>query len=262
MDEIIEFETDTGGLVLLDPNMFDLQEPNFGQHLAAVMAPRDRDDLPSGSEAWSDQWLRAAEPLQLLQEEGQFQLVLTGEGVFHARLTDEKHGLRSQAENVLLCGTLRVASGRVVLAESWPDPEEAHEFAVPSGAYQVWLSVLPIPPEATRTLGVFGTSDWPFLGLELSRELTEAAPLASFPARLPLPEDAWEPHPGWLCRATVRRNEGDFLLLDLERSRRVTAGQARLPVRPGEGLHTGDHVLVRIVSQAQGYWSAELDRRL
>jgi hypothetical protein len=111
-------------------------------------------------------------------------------------------------------------------------------------------------------VGVFGTPDWPFLAIELSREVAEVAPTTSFPSRLPLPGDLWEPHPGWLCRASVKRNEGDFLLLDLERSRHSTAGAARLPVRPGEGLHPGDHVLVRIVSQAQGFWNAELDRRL
>lgn len=262
MDEIIEFETETGGLILLDPTMFDLLEPSFGPSLAIVMDPTGRDDPRVGDEPWSKKWLRAAEPLQLLQEDGQFQLVLTGEGIFHVRLTDEKHGLRSQAENVCLCGTLRVASDRLVLAESWPDPEDAQEFMLPSGDYQLWLCVLPIPPEVSRTVGVFGTPDWPFLALELSKETSEIAPSTSFPSRVPLPEDAWEPHPGWLCRANVKRNEGDFLLLDLQRSRRVTAGQARLPVRPGEGLHPGDHVLVRIVSQAQGYWNAELDRRL
>jgi hypothetical protein len=262
MDEIVEFETETGGLILLDPTMFDLLEPSFGQDLSVVMDVKEDDDRPPANEPWSKQWLRSAEPLQLLQEEGQFQLVLTGEGLFHVRITDEKHGLRSQAESVSLCGTLRVASNRLVLAESWPDPQEAQEFALASGDYQLWLSVLPIPPEVTRTVGVFGTPDWPFLALELSKELAEVTPATSFPSRLPLAQDLWEPHPGWLCRASVKRNEGDFMLLELQRTRRSSAGSARVPVRPGEGLHPGDHVLVRIVSQAQGYWNAELDRRL
>jgi hypothetical protein len=263
MDEIFEFETTTGGLVLLDPTMFDLLEPSFAQRLAIVMDPKGENDSDLGEEPWPKKWLRAAEPLQLLQEEGQFQVVLTGEGVFHLRVTDEKHGLRSQAESACLCGTLRVASDRLVLAESWPEPEEAQEFELPSGDYQLWLYVLPVPPEVTRTVGVFGVPDWPFLALELSREPAENIQATSFPPRVPLPEDALEPHPGWLCRATVKRSEGDFLLLDLQRTRRITSGQARLAVRPGEGLHAGDRVVLRMLNQAQGgYWNAELDRRL
>jgi hypothetical protein len=261
MDETIEFETQTGGLVLLDPTMFDLLEPSFGHRLYTVMDQLGRNEGME-DEARSQQWLRAAEPLQLLEEDGQFQLVLTGEGVFHVRLTDEKHGLRAGAQSASYCGRLRVASDRLVLAESWPDPEEVHEFDVTSGEFDVWLYELPVPPEVARTVGVFGTPDWPYLAVELSRELSASVPATSFPCRVPIPEDDWEPRPGWLCRAAVKRNEGDFLLLDLQRSRRNTSGQARLRVWPGEGLHPGDRVLVRIVSQAQGYWNAELHRRL
>ena len=62
----------------------------------------------------------ASAPSALAQDEGATpgdddQVVLTGEGVFHLRITDEKHGLRSQAENVSFCGTLRVASDRLEL---------------------------------------------------------------------------------------------------------------------------------------------------
>lgn len=262
MDETFEFETTTGGLVLLDPTMFDLLDPGFGRRLAVVMDPTGEKGEEIGEEPWQRQWLRAAEPLQLLQEEGQFQVVLTGEGIFHLRVTDEKHGLRSQAESASLCGTLRVASDRLVLAETWPDPEEVLELMLPSGDYQLWLYVLPIPAEVTRTVGVFGVPDWPFLALELSKEPVESAQATTFPPRVPLPEDALAPRPGWLCRATVKRSEGDFLLLDLQPTRRVTAGQARVPARPGEGLHAGDRVVLRILSQAHGYWNAELDRRL
>jgi hypothetical protein len=242
--------------------MFDLLDPGFGRRLAVVMDPTGEKGEELGEEPWQKQWLRAAEPLQLLQEEGQFQVLLTGEGVFHLRVTDEKHGLRSQAESALLCGTLRVASERLVLAESWPDPEETQDFAIPSGDYQLWLYTLPIPPEVVRTVGVFGDPDWPFLALELSKDVGENAQPTPFPVRVPLPEDALAPRPGWRCRATVKRSEGDFLLLDLQPTRRVTSGQARLAVRPGEGLHAGDRVVLRILSEAHGYWNAELDRRL
>ena len=263
MDEIIEFESGTGGLVLLDPDMFDLLGSEFGYRLGIVMDPEGRTHDGPGGEPWQTQWIRAAEPLQLLQEEGQFQLILTGEGVFHVRVTDERHPIRATAEGSWLCGTLRLEHERLVIAETWPNPDENHEFGVPRGEFQVWLHALPQPREVTRTLGVFGSSDYPFLALELRREPALGAMPTTFPARLPLPEDAMEPQPGWLCRATVKRNEGgDFFLVDLHRTRNEISGQGRLPVRPGEGLRPGDQVLVRLNNRAQGLWSLELDRRL
>jgi hypothetical protein len=261
MDEIIEFETGSGGLVVLDPDMFDLLGSEFEYRLGVVMDPEGIKQEGLGGD-WRTQWLSAAEPLQLLQEEGQFQLILTGEGVFHVRVTDEKHQLRSQAQGSWLCGTVRAEHDRLVLAESWPSPEESHVLAVPRGEFQLWMHILPIPPEVSRTVGVFGTDDYPFLALELSREVTPGATATTFPARLPIPEEAVEPQPGWLCRATVKRNEGDFFLLDLHRTRRDLVGQGRLPIRPGEGVRSGDQVLVRLTNRSQGLWNLELDRRL
>jgi len=262
MDEIIEFETGSGGLVLLDPDMFDLLGSDFEYRLGIVMDPEGRTHDALGSEPWLTQWIRAAEPLQVLHEEGQFQIILTGEGVFYVRVTDERQPLRAKAEGSWLCGTLRLEHERLVVAETWPNPDENHELGVPRGEYQVWLHRLPVPPEVTRTVGVFGTIDHPFLALELSREPALGATPTTFPLRLPLPDDAMEPQPGWLCRATVKRNEGDFFLVDLHRTRSEVSGQGRLPVRPGEGLRPGDQVLVRMANRAQGFWSLELDRRL
>jgi hypothetical protein len=261
MDEVIEFETGTGGMIVLDPDMPDLLGWEFGYRLDMVMDPEGRSHEALGNEPWITQWLRAAEPLQALQDDGQFQLFLTGEGVIHVRVTDEGHDLRAQAEASWFCGTLRVQNERLVIAESWPDPEDRHELAVPSGDYQVWLHRLVVPAELTRTLGVFGAPDDPQLALELSREAA-TGPRATFPVRVPLPESTAEPQQGCLCRATVKRNEGDFFLMDLHRTRRELSGQGRLPVRPGEGLRPGDHVLVRIANRAQGFWNLELDRRL
>jgi hypothetical protein len=262
MDEIVEFETASGGLVLLDPDMFDLLGSDFEYRLGIVMDPQGTAHEGFSSEPWPTQWIRAAEPLQALHDEGQFQLILTGEGVFHVRVTDEAHHFRSKSEGSWLCGTLRAEHERLVIAETWPNPEESHDLSVPQGEFQVWLHALAIPPEVTRTVGVFGTSDYPFLALELCRELAPGASTTSFPVRLPLPEDAMEPQSGWMCRATVKRNEGDFFLVDLHKTRRELAGQGRLPVRPGEGLRPGDQVLVRITNRAQGFWNLELDRRL
>jgi hypothetical protein len=262
MDEVIEFETGTGGLVVLDPDMFDLLGWEFGYRLGMVMDPEGRTHEALGNEPWITQWLRAAEPLQALQEEGQFQLVLIGEGVFHVRVTDEKQQLRAQAEASWFCGTLRVEHERLVVAESWPDPDNSHELAVPRGEFQVWMHRMPVPADVTRTLGVFGTPDDPLLAIELSREPATGVARATFPLRLSLPDGSAEPHQGWLCRATVKRNEGDFFLMDLHRTRRELSGQGRLPVRPGEGLRPGDQVLVRIANRAQGFWNLELDRRL
>ena len=98
--------------------------------------------------------------------------------------------------------------------------------------------------------------------IQLCREPVPDVKPTTFPVRLQLPEDAAEPHAGWLCRATVRRNEGDYFLMDLHRTRHEVTGQGRLPVRPGEGLRTGDQVLVRMANMAQGFWNLELDRRL
>ena len=262
MDESFEFETATGGLVVLDPEMFDLLDWEFGYRLGIVMDPQGLSHEALGEEPWPKQWIRAAEPLQELQEQGQFQLILTGEAVFHMRVTDEKHQLRAKARSSVLCGRLRVESERLVVAESWPDPEDSQQFDLPRGEFQVWMHVLDIPADVTRTVGVFGTSDFPYLAIELVRDAAPAEGPNTFPVRLPLPEDEAEPSYGWLCRATVKRNEGDFLLLDLHRNRRETLGQGRLPARPAEGLRPGDQVLVRILQKAQGFWSLELDRRL
>jgi hypothetical protein len=241
--------------------MFDLLGWEFEYRLGIVMDPEGRNH-ESGNEPWPAQWIRAAEPLQVLQEEGQFQLILTGEGVFHVRITDEKHQLRSRAEGSWLCGKLRVEHERLVVAETWPEPEERHEFAVPRGEFQVWLHRLSIPADVTRTVGVYGTADYPFLALELSREPGMGVAPTTFPVRLPLPEEGMEPASGWLCRATVKRNEGDFFLVDLHRTRKELSGQGRLPVRPGEGLRPGDQILARLTNRAQGFWNLELDRRL
>jgi len=262
MDEVIEFETDSGGLVLLDPFVSDLLGPGFGYRLGIVMDPEGRTDQAVGDEPWARVWLTAAEPLQELQEEGRFQVILTGDGVFHIRVTDEKHQLRLNAESSLLCGRLRIESGRLVLVETWPDPENLQEVTVPPGHYYLWLHTLPIPPDETRTVGVFGSAESPFLALQLSQEPPREAPATTFPPRLPLPEDPWDAQPGWLCQATVKRSEGDFLLLDLHRTRRVTFGQGRMLVRSGERLRPDDRILVRLLSQAQGYWNVELQRRL
>ena len=50
MDETIEFETQTGGLLLLDPTMFDLLEPSFAHRLYTVMDQlgRNEDDAEAG----------------------------------------------------------------------------------------------------------------------------------------------------------------------------------------------------------------------
>jgi hypothetical protein len=261
MDEVVEFESNTGGLVVLDPSMFDLQGWEFGSRLGIVMDPEGVAH-EGAHEPWPQQWLRAAEPLQELQEQGQFQLILTGPGTFHVRVTDEKHPLRAEAEASWLCGTLRVDHDQLVLAETWPDPEESCELSVPRGEFQVWLHRMEVPAEVTRTVGMFGTLDYPFMAIELCREPVPGVSPTTFPVRLQLPEDAAEPHAGWLCRATVRRNEGDYFLMDLHRTRHEVSGQGRLPVRPGEGLRTGDQVLVRMASMAQGFWNLELDRRL
>src|SRR5262245_7378439 len=121
MDEIIEFETASGGLVLLDPDMFDLLGPDFEYRLGVVMDPEGLNHEGSGTDPWPTQWIRAAEPLQALHDEGQFQAILTGQGVFHVRVTDEKHALRSKAEGSWPCGVLRAEHEGLVLAESWPN---------------------------------------------------------------------------------------------------------------------------------------------
>ena len=140
--------------------------------------------------------------------------------------------------------------------------EESQQFDLPRGEFQVWVHVLRVPPEVTRTVGVFGTSDYPYLAVELVRDAPPAAAPTTFPVRLPPSAEDGEPGYGWLCRATVKRNEGDFLLLDLHKNRRETLGQGRLPARPAEGLRPGDQVLVRLLQMAQGFWALELDRRL
>ena len=62
MDEVVEFESSTGGLVVCDPNMFDLQGWEFGSRLGIVMDPEGVSH-EGAHEPWPQQWLRAAEPL-------------------------------------------------------------------------------------------------------------------------------------------------------------------------------------------------------
>src|SRR5262245_12676783 len=186
MDDVFEVETESGALVLLDPCLSELLGPEFGAQLEIVMGPRELDDRASDEEdPFALAWFTAAEPLEGLRNEGQFQLVLTGEGVFHTRVTDEKHQLRSRAESSVFCGPLKIESGQLVLADNWPNPENRQDLTVPPGQYYVWLHTLPIPPDVTRTVGVFGEDDSPFLALELSQEPPGDTPPAEFPPRVP-----------------------------------------------------------------------------
>src|SRR5262245_28456056 len=210
MDDTIEVETESGGFVLLDPFLSELLGPEFSSQLEIVLGPREPgEDAPDEEDPFALGWFTAAEPLEALRNQGQFQLIVTGEGVFHTRITDEKHQLRSKAESSLYCGPLKIESGQLVLVDNWPNPENRQDLTVPPGQYYVWLHTLPIPADVTHTVGVFGADDSPFLALELSQEPPGDVTPVEFPPRVPMPEDAWQPAPERLCRAVVKRSEGD-----------------------------------------------------
>jgi len=132
MDEVIGFQTDSGGLLLLDPASGGLLGDNFGSFLGIVLDPEGRTAQGVGDdEPWAVTWERAAHPLRLLRQEGRFQVILTGEGVFHVRITDAKDRIGANVRGSWFCGRLLVNTGRLMIADMWPNPENSHDLAFP-----------------------------------------------------------------------------------------------------------------------------------
>ncbi len=258
MDEVIGFRTDSGGLLLLDPASSGFLGDEVGDLLGIVLDPEGRTAQDVGDdEPWTVTWERAAHPLELLQKEGRIQIILTGEGVFHIRVTDARGRFGSNVRASWFCGRLLVNTGRLTIADMWPNPASSHTLALSPGEYWLWVHALEGASDVPRTVGVVGTVDWPALALELCSDPPAEVLPAPFPHRIPFPEAAWQPEAGCLCEATVKRSEGAVLLLNLHRTRRIMSGYARMPTPSSSPPHVGQSILVRVLSRASGYWNVE-----
>jgi len=259
MNEVIAVQNDSGGLLLLDPGSAGSLGDDFADLLAIVLDPEGRTAQGTeDDEPWAATWQRAARPLDQMQGEGRFQLILTGEGVFHVQITDSSDRIGAKVRGTWLCGRLVAGTGGLIITDMWPNPENRHELALPPNEYWLWVHCLEVPSHVPRTVGVLGALEWPALALELSVYLpSENVQPVPFPCRLAFPESAWQPEPGCLCEATVKRSEGDVLLLNLHKTRRLKSGYARMPTPSFDPPRLGQSIVVRIMSRASGYWNAE-----
>jgi hypothetical protein len=127
MDEVIAFQTDSGGVLLLDPASGGLLGDDFGALLGIVLDPDGRTAQDVGDdEPWEVTWEKAAHPLRLLQQAGRCQVILAREGVFHVRITDARGRIGGEVTDSWFCGKLLVDSGRLMIADMWPAPENSH----------------------------------------------------------------------------------------------------------------------------------------
>ncbi|HEX8558008.1 MAG TPA: hypothetical protein VF668_07910 [Pyrinomonadaceae bacterium] len=260
--------TDTGGIILLDPENADDLGDDFVEQLDVALNPDDAAGQTAERDGdWARAWSEAVEGLRRLSAGGEFTLVLSGEGTFHVRLQtrdldDEERGrvVESFEERVRVrSGRLAFTDGSEFFGEELPG--EGAVFAeAPAGLYAVRIHHLERRPSHTPTVGVYGSEEHPSLIIRLTpAEPDAAAPPAAepFPRLRPSREGYEEPRPGWRCYAQVTGVEGDSASLELMLTETVYSGHARMSVPEGEELKAGDYVLVRLVEDAGDYWRTE-----
>ncbi|HEX8190119.1 MAG TPA: hypothetical protein VF586_17310 [Pyrinomonadaceae bacterium] len=260
--------TDTGGILLFDPENADALGDDFVEQLDAALDPEGAAGQTAERDGdWARAWSEAVEGLRRLSAGGEFTLVLAGEGTFHVRLQtrdlggDERGRVVESFEE-----RLRVRSGRLVLTdgseffgEELPG-EGAVTVEVPAGSYAVRIHHLERHPSHAPTVGVYGSEEHPTLILQLVPSASEAAapPVAgAFPRLRTSREGYEEPRPGWYCYAQVTGVEEGLASLELMLTETVYSGHARMSVPEGEELKAGDYVLVRLVEDAGAYWTTE-----
>jgi hypothetical protein len=260
--------TDTGGILLLDPEgVADLGD-DFVELLDVVLDPEGvAEQTAAGDGDWGRVWSEAVEGLRRLSDGGEFALVLSGEGTFYVRLQaedldEEERGrvVESFEERVRVrSGQLAVTDGMEFFGEELPG-EGAVFVEVPEGLYSVWLYHLERPASHVPTVGVYGSEDYPSLILRLEPARPDAAPppeSGPFPRLRSSREGYEEPRPGWNCYAQVTEVEGGRAALELMLTETVYSGRARMEVPEGEEVRAGDYVLVRLVEDAGDHWRAE-----
>lgn len=260
--------TDTGGILVLDPEDAGALGDDFAAQLDAALNPLDAAEEAAGRDGdWARTWSEAVAGLRRLSAGGEFTLVLSGEGTFHVRLQDEDLGeeergrlIESFEERVSARGgRLAFTDGREFFGEELPG-EGAWVVEVPAGSYAVRIHHLSRHPSLTPTVGVYGSEEHPSLVLRLvPSEPGAAAPREgeAFPRLKTSYQSYEEPQPGWNCYAQVTGVEGGTATLELMLTETVYSGHARMGVPEGEELEAGAYVLVRLVEDAGGYWKAE-----
>lgn len=260
--------TDTGGILLLDPENADALGDDFVERLDAALNPGDDAGRTAGLDGdRAREWSEAVGDLRRMSAGGEFTLILSGEGTFHVRLQtrelgdDERERLvESFAERV------RVRGGRLVFTDGGEFfgeelPGEGAVFLdVPEGWHTAQIHYLERHPSLTPTVGVYGSEEHPALILRLAPAGPgEASARAdeAFPRLRPSREGYENPRPGWNCYAQVTGVEDGSASLELMLTETVYSGHGRMSVPEGEELEAGDYVLVRLVEDAGAYWTAE-----
>lgn len=260
--------SDTGGIIVLDPENAGALGDDFVEQLDAALNPGPAAEEASGRDGnWARAWSEAVARLRRLSAGGQFMLILSGEGTFHVRLQtgdlgDEERGrvVESFEEGVRTrSGYLVFTDGAEFFGEELPG-EGVASVAVTRGFYSVRIHHLERHPSLKPTVGVYGSEEHPALILRLvpaGPDAAAAREAEEFPRLRASREGYEEPRPGWDCYAQVTSVEGGSATLELMLTETVYSGQARMNVPEGEQLKAGDYVLVRLVEESGGYWTAE-----
>lgn len=260
--------SDTGGILLFDPEGAGALGDEFAAHLDAALNPVAAAEEAAGRDGdWAREWSEAVAGLRCLSAGGEFALVLSGEGTFHIRLQGADLGAEERGRVVesfeervrVRSGRLAFTDGGEFLGEELPG-EGAPVVEVPEGFYAVGIHHLERHPSLTPTVGVFGSEEFPALVIRLDPAVPDGPPAGEsepFPRLRTSREGYEEPRPGWDCYAQVTGVEGMSATLELMLTETVYSGSARMEVPEGEELKVGDYVLVRLVEDAGDYWRAE-----
>ena len=267
-DFIFSLFSDTGGIILLDPENADALGDDFVERLDAALNPGDDAGQTAGQDGdWARAWSEAVGGLRRMSAGGEFTLILSGEGTFHARLQtselgdDERERLVETFEERLhvRSGRLAFTDGGEFFGEALPGAG-AVSLGVAEGYYSAQIHYLERHPSLTPTVGVFGSEEHPALILRL----TPAEPSGAcarggeaFPRLRPSRGRYENPRPGWNCYAQVTGVGGGWASLELMLTETVYSGHGRMSVPEGEELKAGDYVLVRLVEDTGAYWTAE-----
>lgn len=267
-DFTFELFTDTGGIILLDPDGVGSLGDDFAEQLDVALDPEGAtEQLAEGDGDWARAWSEAVGNLRRMSAGGEFTLVLSGEGTFYVRLQTHELGEEERGRVVeSFDERLRVSSGQLALTDGMEFFEEelpgdgAVFVEVPEGTYAVRMHHLERHPSLTPTVGVYGSEEHPALVICLAPAPPDDAPARAeepFPRLRPSREGYEEPRPGWDCYAQVTGVEDGTAALELMLTETVYAGHARMSVPEGEELEAGDYVLVRLVEEEGGRWRAE-----
>ena len=260
--------SDTGGILLLDPENADALGDDFVERLDAALNPGDDAERTAGLNGdWARAWSEAVEGLRRMSADGEFTLILSGEGTFHVRLQTRELGedereriVESFEERVRVrSGRLAFTDGGEFFGESLPGPG-AVLLDVPEDLYTAQIHYFERHPSLTPTVGVFGSEEYPALILRLApAEPGEASARVdeAFPRLRPSREGYENPRPGWNCYAQVTGVEDGSASLELMLTETVYSGHGRMSLPEGEELKAGDYVLVRLVEDKGDFWTAE-----